>query len=59
MPFPLLRFGDKIIEIAKIMADIITIDAPIGKSVINDNQNPTKQLKMPINGENINIFLKS
>ena len=41
------------------MADIITIDAPIGKSVINDNQNPTKQLIIPINGENINIFLNT
>lgn len=39
--------------------DIITIEAPIGKSVINDNQNPIRQLIIPINGEKIIIFLKS
>ena len=45
--------------IAKNIADIITIDAPMGKSVINDNKNPMRQLTIPITGETITIFLKS
>ena len=42
-----------------ILADIITIDAPTGKSVNNDNQNPIRQLAIPIKGDIIIIFLKS
>jgi hypothetical protein len=36
LPFPFLRFGETIIAIAKKMAETITIDAPIGKSVNKD-----------------------
>jgi len=40
-------------------ADTITIDAPMGKSVTKDSQNPIRQLTIPITGEKIMIFLKS
>ena len=55
----LLRFGETTIENAKNIADIITIDAPMGKSIISDNKNPMRQLAIPITGEIITIFLKS
>ena len=59
LPFPFLRFGEIIMAKANIAADTITIDAPIGKSVIRDSQNPIRQLTIPITGEKITIFLKS
>ena len=35
-PFPLMRFGETTIATAKNNAETITMDAPIGKSVINE-----------------------
>ena len=41
------------------MAETMTMDAPMGKSVIKETKNPSKQLEIPIKGEIIIIFLKS
>ena len=57
--FPFFLFGENIIAIVKNIADIRTIEAPIGKSDNRDSQKPTIQLTIPIIGENIKIFLKS
>jgi len=59
LPLPRLRLGETIIAKANAAAETTTIEAPMGKSEARDNKNPTKQLTMPIIGENITIFLKS
>jgi hypothetical protein len=59
LPLPFRRLGEITIEDANNRAEIITIDAPIGKSDINESQNPIRQLIIPIIGEKIRIFLKS
>ena len=57
--FIFFLFGEKKIANAKNIAEIITIDAPIGKSVYRDIKKPIEQEIIPINGEKIMIFLKS